>query len=173
MVAEIFLPNPKKKPEVNHKDKNRTNNKLENLEWVTRSENIIHSHQNSNPKRYSTARSVKQYDLEGNFICEYISTHEASREIGCSQSNISQVCRGDLKSTKGFVFKYIDEDLINRSAIKCSNKVDRIDEEGNVIEAYDSVKTASLDLEISYSSIYHVLRGTRKKTKDGYRFRYH
>ena len=60
MVAETFLPNPENKPEVNHKDKDCTNNKLKNLERVTRSEQMIHSHQNnSNPNRYSTAKAVK------------------------------------------------------------------------------------------------------------------
>ena len=54
IVAETFLPNPENKPEVNHKDKVGTNNKLENLVWATRSEQMIHSHQtNSNPNRYS------------------------------------------------------------------------------------------------------------------------
>ncbi len=107
MVAEVHLPNPEKKPEVNHKDKIRTNNKLENLEWATRNEQMIHSHRtNSNPNRYSTAKAVKQYDLEGNFICEYRSIHNASKQIGCHSSGISRVCSGLAKSTKGFVFTY-------------------------------------------------------------------
>lgn len=43
LVAQAFCPNPKRKPEVNHKDWSRTNNHYKNLEWVTRSENVSHS----------------------------------------------------------------------------------------------------------------------------------
>lgn len=42
-VAKLFIPNPENKPEVNHKDKNISNNRVENLEWVTRAENLAHS----------------------------------------------------------------------------------------------------------------------------------
>nr|QBK85694.1 MAG: HNH endonuclease [Marseillevirus LCMAC101] len=174
IVAETFLPNPENKPEVNHKDKDGTNNKLENLEWATSSENMFHSHRtNSNPNRYSASRAVKQYDLEGNFIGEYKSTHEASRQIGCQQTSISRVCLGLSKSTKGYVFKYANKDVLNRPATKCSKNVDLIDEKGNVIETYESARAASLNLEISDQSIYEILRGKRKKTRGGYRFRYH
>nr|QBK86085.1 MAG: HNH endonuclease [Marseillevirus LCMAC101] len=174
IVAEAFLPNPKKKLEVNHKDKNGTNNKVENLEWVTRSENIIHSHKNSSPDRYNrTSRAVKQYDLKGNFIGEYRSQREASRQTECSGSAISQVCLGIAKSTKGFVFKYSNEDVLNPRVKSCPKKVDLIDKKGNIIEVYNSTRAAALDLEIPCGSIYTMLCGTAKKTKGGYRFQYH
>ena len=174
MVAETFLPNLEKKPEVNHKDKNRTNNKLENLEWATRSEQMIHSHQtNSNPDRYRTSKAVKQYDLEGNFICEYKSLHEASRQTECSRSSIFHVCSGFLESTKGYVFKCVTKDVLIHPSRRCPDKVDLIDKRGNVIKTYESIRSASLTLEISYSSIYKILRGGKKETRNGYRFKYH
>ncbi len=174
MVAKAFLPNPEKKPEVNHKDKDGTNNKLENLEWATRSEQMIHSLQNnSNSDRHSTSKAVKQHDLEGKYIHQYKSISQASRESGCSISAISLVCSGLSESTKGFKFEYANKDILNQPVMKCSRKVDLIDEEGNVIETYHNVKEMSNDLGICYKSVYKVLCGVTKKTKDGYRFRYH
>jgi hypothetical protein len=42
-IAFVFIPNPNNKPEINHKDGNKSNNSIDNLEWVTRSENVKHS----------------------------------------------------------------------------------------------------------------------------------
>ena len=174
IVAETFLPNPKKKPEVNHKDKNGTNNKVENLEWVTKSEQMIHSHKNSDPDRYDkNSRAVNQYDLKGNLVGEYKSQSDASRQTECSKESISQTCLGITKSTKGFVFEYANKDVLNPRVTKCPKKVDSIDKNGNIIKVYDHARAAALDIGISYSSIHGVLRGTRKQTKDGHRFRYH
>lgn len=139
-----------------------------------RSENMIHSHKNnSNPNRYSTARAVKQYDLEEKFIGEYRSTKEAARETECSEMSIYKVLQGLSKSTKGYVFKYSKEDVLHRPGTNCSKKVDRIDEKGDIIETYENVRKASIELGIAYYSIYSVLGGVNKKTKTGYRFKYH
>ena len=92
---------------------------------------------------------------------------------GVSKPNISRVCSGLLKSTKGYIFKYANEDLINRPESNCPKKVDYFIEDGNVIDVYSSVRAAALDLDISYSKIYDILRGGAKKTKEGYQFRYH
>jgi hypothetical protein len=121
-----------------------------------------------------TNKAVKQYHLrEGTFIGQYKSIKEASIRTGCSKTYISQVCSGLLESTKGFVFKYVDKDTLNRPVTKCPKKVDLIDETGNIIETYQSVRTAAAVLKITCDSIYSILSRKAKKTRDGYRFQYH
>lgn len=49
---------------------------------------------------------ILQYSIDGEFIAEYPSTREASRQTGCDNSSISKCCKGKLKSTGGFIWKY-------------------------------------------------------------------
>jgi hypothetical protein len=70
LVAEHFIPNPDNKPEVNHKDRDKSNNHIDNLEWVTHSENIQHSH----------GKRVQMLDKHGILIKEFVSIGEAARE---------------------------------------------------------------------------------------------
>lgn len=106
LVAEAFLPNPQNKPEVNHIDGNKANNLIENLEWVTPSENVRHSF---DKKLNSHTKSVLQFDMNGKFIKKWdkISDYYDSvnkKDSGC----ISAVCNKKRKSAYGFIWKYAE-----------------------------------------------------------------
>jgi len=116
LVAETFIPNPHNKPEVNHKDCNPQNNKVENLEWVTHKENAIHSYNVSGrkgvgPIGQTGARSkcsipVLQMTMNGKVICEFAGISEAERITGIANSNICNVCKGKKDNAGGFRWKY-------------------------------------------------------------------
>lgn len=77
---------------MNHKDGDKTNNKLDNLEYCTYSYNEKHAYQNGlkEPK----GKAILQYDLDGNFIAEWKSSNEAGRALKLNASNINSCCNG-------------------------------------------------------------------------------
>lgn len=95
LVAEAFIPNPKNLPEVNHKDKNRSNNSVENLEWCTRQYNI----------EYSKNKKVKQLK-DGVVIAVYKSIKSASEETGIGRTSINNNLCGWSNSAGGYQWEY-------------------------------------------------------------------
>lgn len=105
LVAEAFIPNPLNLPVVNHKDGNKLNNSVENLEQISYSRNILHSYYEVGHKN---VQQVGKYDLAGRLIEVYLSCADASRKNPGTYPNlISNVCNGKAKTHKGFIWKYI------------------------------------------------------------------
>ena len=113
LVAETFIPNPNNYKEVNHKDENKTNNVVTNLEWCDRKYN-----QNYGTRTEKCSKKVYQYTLDGELVREWISATEAGRN-GFSQSGINNCCLGKAKTHKGFRWSYkkIGEDYLKPSPI--------------------------------------------------------
>lgn len=104
LVALTFLENPQNKEFVNHKDGNKLNNLLENLEWVTCIENNLHAIETGLSK---TRKKVIQYDSNMNKIQEFNSIIECAKSLNIGRSCITDNCNGKYKSTKcGYNFRY-------------------------------------------------------------------
>jgi len=111
LIANAFIPNPQNKPEVNHINGNKLDNNIENLEWVTRSENAQHAVDTglmSGQKNDSKSIAVDMFTVEGEFIKTFPSTMQVQRELGLYHANVSRVCKRHPKynTAYGYIWRY-------------------------------------------------------------------
>ena len=107
LVAIYWIDNPNNKREVNHKDGNKENNNINNLEWVTSSENQKHRHSIGINK--TSNRRVGKFTKDGELVAQYNSIQEAANtENNGIRISIDNVVHGKRKSLKGFIWKYLD-----------------------------------------------------------------
>lgn len=107
IVANAFIPNPKGYTEINHKDHDRTNNCVDNLEWVDSSQNKQHAYLKDENKS-SRGKAVIQRSKDGTYIKTFETISKAAKEMNCSIAAISNCCLGRTKTSQGFLWSFVE-----------------------------------------------------------------
>ena len=117
LVAMAFIPNPYNLPQVNHKDEDKCNNHVDNLEWCTQSYKLNYNdgqkrraksrnYEDISRKRSnSQSKEVTQYDFDGSIIAVWKNAYVAEKH-GYNRCMINQCCIGNKKSHRGYIWKY-------------------------------------------------------------------
>lgn len=113
LVAITFIPNPNNLPQINHKDENKLNNNVENLEWCDSSYNnkygsrprkVLDAHKRNGSSK--SERPVVKIDRSGTIVDEFISISDAARRSGVRRESLRDCVLGRQHTCVGYFWKY-------------------------------------------------------------------
>ncbi len=110
MVATTFIDNPDNLPQVNHKDGNKLNNNINNLEWCNNSENTQHGYDNGLYRYKSRCHAVNVYDKNGKYLNTYKSIRSMCDQLHINRKTVTMILKGEkITNNYDYLFKYVEE----------------------------------------------------------------
>lgn len=170
LVALHFLENEDNKPEVNHKDGNKQNNNVDNLEWCTRKHNVKHAFDTNLVPQHS----ISQYELDGKLIRHYESFRELCKEHDFKSATIrSAIHRGGTAYDYQWSFNKEDSlSDISKEYVPYSKEVVQLSLEGDFINHFPTITEACRELNLKNSGdISKACKGKLKQSK-GFKWQY-
>ena len=169
LVAMSFIENTENKPQINHKDLNKKNNNVENLEWVTLRENVNHVNalkkwKNNAKKGIDNKRSISvwQFRLDGTKLKEWVNISDAAKHLNISSGEITIVCQKKRKSAGGFQWKYAKDDTCISVLDYGRRKVLQFNMDGSFVKEHESGFVASKENNLSSAGIWNCCNGKSK-----------
>ena len=155
--------------QINHKDGNKLNNTIDNLEWCTAKENMRHSFENRLQKNES--RPLYQYDLEGNFVRKWINANEAAKTLGLSNSTLHRTAKCGKSKAYNYMWRHFYKERITpykdirEKAVYMYNE-----EKTELLVVFSSQKEASRHVHCAVSTMNRYCNGSRQPSDSPYYF---
>lgn len=110
LIALAFIPNPYNYQQVNHIDGNKQNNNVENLEWVTNSDNTQHGYDNNLYKFKSRSHPIRVYTKQGKYLNTYKSIRSLCQELKLNRKTVTAILKNEKNTNNyDYLFEYVEE----------------------------------------------------------------
>jgi len=124
------------------------------------------------PKKNKLVRKIIQFDIHGNKLNSFNTCREAAKHVGVSRSSITTCCLGKRELSKGYVWKYENQDEIYKEIISKKNrKIIQFDIQGNRLKSFNTSREAAEHVDVSHTGIINCCNG-KNRTSAGYVWKY-